>query len=146
MRDDDDRLTRTALSDEIVFIEQTTARAVDLNSIVRESDKIGIFPLYCFPFFFFFFFFAHCLFIIIIKFFILRLSIRGRYGGTKLPGHFVLRSAHPRFENLPARTGTRFSNFLFSILIKLSTTCYVPAATIYCYRSDACWLRLIFFL
>jgi len=50
MRDDDDRLTRTVLSDEIVFIEQTTARAVDLNSIVRESGKIGFFPDIVFPF------------------------------------------------------------------------------------------------
>lgn len=53
MRDDDDRLTRTVLSDEIVFIEQTTARAVDLNSIVRESaesGKIGFFPYTVFPF------------------------------------------------------------------------------------------------
>lgn len=55
MRDDDDRLTRTVLSDEIVFIEQTTARAVDLNIIVRESGKIGFFPLSCFPFFLFLF-------------------------------------------------------------------------------------------
>jgi len=53
MRNDDDRLTRMVLSDEIVFIEQTTARAVDLNSIVCESGKIGFFLLYCFPFFYF---------------------------------------------------------------------------------------------
>jgi len=53
MQDDDDRLTRTVLSDEIVFIEQTTARAVDLNSIVRESGKIGFlsYIVYSFPFF-----------------------------------------------------------------------------------------------
>jgi len=50
MRDDDDRLTRTVLSDVIVVIEQTTVRAVDLNSTVRESGKIGFFPYIVFPF------------------------------------------------------------------------------------------------
>jgi len=104
MRDDDDRLTRTVLSDEIVFIEQTTARAVDLNSIVRESGKIGFFPYTVFPFFSFSF--SRTAFLLLLLFFfILRLSTRGCYGGTTLPGHFVRRSAPPLFENQPPRRG-----------------------------------------
>jgi len=66
MRDDDDRLTRTVLSDEIVFIEQTTARAVDLNSIVRESGKIGFFPYIVFPFSFSF---SRTVFLLLLLFF-----------------------------------------------------------------------------
>jgi len=84
MRDDDDRLTRTVLSDEMVFIEQTTARAVDLNRIVRESGKIGFFPLYCFPFFSFSF--SRTAFLLLLLFFyfeVIDTGVLWRHGVTR---------------------------------------------------------------